>query len=74
VDLDSTSLAGNSQLSSAISSGIVPLSSRSKLNGKVELMLIFKKKKSVDMDCAMEINIAKQALQNVKCTTDERKK
>lgn len=67
VDLDSTILAGNSQLSSAISSGIVPLSSRSKLNGKVELMLIFKKKKSVDMDCTMEINIAKQALQNVKC-------
>ncbi|XP_058181442.1 uncharacterized protein LOC131299887 [Rhododendron vialii] len=67
VDLASTSLAGNSQLASDMSSGIVPLSSRSKLSGKVELMLIFKKKKPVDMDCTMEVNIAAQALQNIKC-------
>lgn len=67
VDLASTSLTGNSQFASDMSSGIVPLSSRSKLSGKVELMLIFKKKKPVDMDCTMEVNIAAQALQNIKC-------
>ncbi|KAG5533816.1 hypothetical protein RHGRI_027869 [Rhododendron griersonianum] len=67
VDLASTSLTGNSQLASDMSSGIVPLSSRSKLSGKVELMLIFKKKKPVDMDCTMEVNIAAKALQNIKC-------
>ncbi|KAE9451698.1 hypothetical protein C3L33_16400, partial [Rhododendron williamsianum] len=67
VDLASTSLTGNSQLASDMSSGIVPLNSRSKLSGKVELMLIFKKKKPVDMDCTMEVNIAAKALQNIKC-------
>ncbi|KAI8540410.1 hypothetical protein RHMOL_Rhmol09G0261600 [Rhododendron molle] len=67
LDLASTDLAANSQLESDINSGIVPLSSRSKLSGKVELMLIFKKKKSVDMDCTMEVNILTQELQNVRC-------
>ncbi|XP_058181457.1 late embryogenesis abundant protein At1g64065-like [Rhododendron vialii] len=67
LDLASTNLAGNSQLATDISSGIVPLSSRSTLTGKVELMLIFKKKKSVNMNCTMEINTNTQMLQNVVC-------
>jgi hypothetical protein len=49
------------------SSGIIPLSSQSKLAGKVELMLIFKKKKAVDMDCTMEINTTTKSLQNIVC-------
>ncbi|KAG5533814.1 hypothetical protein RHGRI_027867 [Rhododendron griersonianum] len=67
VDLASTNLVGNTQFASDMNSGIVPLSSRSKLSGKVELMLIFKKKKSVGMDCTMEVNILTKELQNVKC-------
>ncbi|KAG5533826.1 hypothetical protein RHGRI_027879 [Rhododendron griersonianum] len=67
VDLASTNLAGNSQLATDIGSGIVPLSSRSILTGKVELMLIFKKKKSVNMNCTMEINTNTQMLQNITC-------
>ncbi|XP_058181456.1 late embryogenesis abundant protein At1g64065-like [Rhododendron vialii] len=67
VSLASTNLAANSQLATDIGSGIVPLSSQSKLTGKVELMLIFKKKKSVNMNCTMEINISARSLQNIVC-------
>ncbi|KAG5533824.1 hypothetical protein RHGRI_027877 [Rhododendron griersonianum] len=67
VDLASTDLVGKTQLAHDLSSGIVPLSSRSKLTGKVELMLIFKKKKVVDMNCTMEVNTATQSLQNISC-------
>ncbi|KAH7839952.1 hypothetical protein Vadar_010601 [Vaccinium darrowii] len=62
VDLSSTSVAANS-----LSSGIIPLSSRSTLNGKVELMFIFKKKKAVSMDCTMEINTNTKSFQNIAC-------
>ncbi|KAH7839726.1 hypothetical protein Vadar_007944 [Vaccinium darrowii] len=49
------------------SSGIITLRSQSTLNGKVELMFIFKKKKAVNMDCTMEVHTANQALQNIQC-------
>ncbi|KAI8540419.1 hypothetical protein RHMOL_Rhmol09G0262500 [Rhododendron molle] len=67
LDLASTNLVGNTQLANDLSTGIVPLSSRSKLTGKVELMLIFKKQKAVDMICTMEVNTATQSLQNISC-------
>ncbi|XP_058181455.1 uncharacterized protein LOC131299898 [Rhododendron vialii] len=67
LDLASTNLVGNTQLANDLSTGIVPLTSRSKLTGKVELMLIFKKKKAVDMICTMEVNTATQSLQNINC-------
>ncbi|KAE9450096.1 hypothetical protein C3L33_18001, partial [Rhododendron williamsianum] len=62
VDLASTDLVGKTQLANDLSTGIVPLSSRSKLTGKVGLMLIFKKKKAVDMNCTMKLNTATQSL------------
>jgi len=62
VVLASTSVAANS-----LSSGIIPLRCRSTLNGKVELIFIFKKKKAVNMDCTMEINTNTKSLQNVVC-------
>ncbi|XP_058181452.1 uncharacterized protein LOC131299896 [Rhododendron vialii] len=67
VDLAWTDLVGKTQLAHDLSSGLVPLSSRSKLTGKVELMLIFKKKKAVDMNCTMEVNTATKSLQNISC-------
>ncbi|KAG5529704.1 hypothetical protein RHGRI_030172 [Rhododendron griersonianum] len=62
VDLGTTDLVGKTQLANDLSTRIVPLSSRSKLTGKVELMLIFKKKKAVDMNCTMKLNTATQSL------------
>ncbi|KAG5563262.1 hypothetical protein RHGRI_005872 [Rhododendron griersonianum] len=67
LDLTSTNLIGKTQLANDLRLGIVPLSSRSKLTRKVELILIFKKKNAVDMNCTMEVNTATQSLQNINC-------
>ncbi|KAL6972006.1 hypothetical protein U1Q18_031689 [Sarracenia purpurea var. burkii] len=68
VDLTSVNLATNSGLGTQLASGILPLTSRARLTGKVELMLIMKKKKSVDMDCSMEVNTTTRELQNLTCS------
>ncbi|KAG5533831.1 hypothetical protein RHGRI_027884 [Rhododendron griersonianum] len=52
---------------SLASSGTVPLRSEAKLTGKVELMLIFKKKKAVNMNCTMDLNSSTKMLENIKC-------
>ncbi|PSS32358.1 Late embryogenesis abundant protein [Actinidia chinensis var. chinensis] len=62
-----TTLASSADLISDLSSGILPLTSQSKLNGKVEIMFIFKKKRTANMNCTIEINISTKLLQNVKC-------
>ncbi|XP_057466641.1 late embryogenesis abundant protein At1g64065-like [Actinidia eriantha] len=60
-------IASNSDLASDISSGILPLTSQSRLSGKVEIMFIFKKKRTANMNCTMEVNILTKQLQNIKC-------
>ncbi|XP_059627404.1 late embryogenesis abundant protein At1g64065-like [Cornus florida] len=67
INLSSTTLPTNSELGSDFNSGILPLSCTSRLTGKVELMLVMKKKKATNMNCTMEVNIATQQLQNLKC-------
>ncbi|CAL5407874.1 unnamed protein product [Camellia sinensis] len=62
-----TSLASNSQFANEVSSGLLPLRSQSNLSGKVELMLIMKKKKSIQMNCTMDVNIKSQQLQDLNC-------
>ncbi|KAF5947346.1 hypothetical protein HYC85_013303 [Camellia sinensis] len=59
------SLLSDTKLASDISFGLLPLSSQSKLSGKVELILIMKKKKSTQMGCTMNVNIMTQQLQDV---------
>ncbi|KAF5947345.1 hypothetical protein HYC85_013302 [Camellia sinensis] len=61
------SLLSDTKLASDISFGLLPLSSQSNLRGKVELMLIMKKKKSTQMSCTMNVNIKTQQLQDVMC-------
>ena len=62
-----TELTGNSELASDISSGILPLTSQSRLSGKIEIMFIFKKRRATNMNCTMDVNIAAKTLQNIKC-------
>ncbi|KAG5535734.1 hypothetical protein RHGRI_023482 [Rhododendron griersonianum] len=64
VDLTSANISSNTSLASDLNSGTLPLTTKSRLSGKVELMLIFKKKKSVDMNCTMDVNISTRELQN----------
>lgn len=58
----------SSEWSNDLNSGILPLTATSsRLNGKVTLMFIMKKKKSTQMNCTMDLVTATQSIQNIKC-------
>ncbi|KAI8540416.1 hypothetical protein RHMOL_Rhmol09G0262200 [Rhododendron molle] len=61
--------AGNSTelMFNILNSGTLPLIGQSTLNGKVELMFVFKKKKAINLDCTMDVNIPTKELQNIQC-------
>ena len=62
-----SSLASNTEWTSAVSSGVLPLTSQSKLTGKIEIMFIFKKKRVVNLNCTMDLNITGKQLENINC-------
>lgn len=58
----------NTKLLNEIGSlGVLTLTSSSKLNGKIQLMKVIKKKKSGEMDCSWVINITTREVQNLQC-------
>ncbi|XVF50906.1 hypothetical protein PTKIN_Ptkin04bG0141200 [Pterospermum kingtungense] len=67
VDLNSNNIKANSNLGSDILSGILTLTSHSKLSGKVHLMKLIKKNKSAGMNCTLTVNLASRAIQDMKC-------
>ncbi|KAL3524337.1 hypothetical protein ACH5RR_017171 [Cinchona calisaya] len=68
VNLSSNALtAGNSQLENDINAGFLTLNSQSTLNGKVELLFIFKKKKSINMDCNLTIGLTDKTVREINC-------
>ncbi|XVE64766.1 hypothetical protein DITRI_Ditri07aG0128200 [Diplodiscus trichospermus] len=67
VNISSSMLSSNSNLGNDIASGVLPLSSQAKLNGKVHLMKVIKNKKSGEMSCTMGINLGTQVVQDLKC-------
>ncbi|XP_059627393.1 late embryogenesis abundant protein At1g64065-like [Cornus florida] len=48
-------------------SGTLPLTCTSRMTGKVELMLVMKKKKAINLNCTMDVHIASKQIQNLKC-------
>lgn len=67
VDLSSNRLPSTSRLGNDLNSGVLNFTSQSSLNGKVELIFIFKKKKSVDMDCTLTVGVAEKAVRQINC-------
>ncbi|KAE8662156.1 Detected protein of unknown function [Hibiscus syriacus] len=70
VELRSSSLSSNATdrvSGSDISSGVLPLTSYSKLEGKIHSMKVIKRKKSARMNCTMEIDIHSRKLGNIIC-------
>ncbi|KAJ9164241.1 hypothetical protein P3X46_023843 [Hevea brasiliensis] len=55
------------QLGRDISSGKLPLTSSSNLEGKIHLMKLIKKKKSAQMNCTMNVDIQTRTLQDIVC-------
>ncbi|PON43884.1 Late embryogenesis abundant protein [Parasponia andersonii] len=67
VSLSSTQLPSTANLGSELTAGTLTLSSAAKMTGKVELMLIMKKKKSANMNCIIIIDVASKTLRNLQC-------
>ncbi|KAI4370114.1 hypothetical protein MLD38_018495 [Melastoma candidum] len=68
VTLNSVALSSNTGgLASELTNGAITLGSKGTMNGKVTLMLIFKKKKSTEMDCTMVIDVASKAVKSLEC-------
>ncbi|KAJ9679602.1 hypothetical protein PVL29_021507 [Vitis rotundifolia] len=67
VDVTSNNVSSNSNLASDINSGFLTLTGKGKLNGKVHLMKVFKKKKSPQMNCTIKINLENKVIQEWKC-------
>ncbi|KAG2709774.1 hypothetical protein I3760_05G256900 [Carya illinoinensis] len=58
----------NPALTSDIVYGRLPLTISSKLEGKVHLMKVFKKKKSAQMNCTVYVNLGMHQIENLTCT------
>ncbi|BFG31830.1 hypothetical protein CerSpe_181040 [Prunus speciosa] len=66
VSLNSTALT-NSNLGSDLSSGVLTLNSVGRLNGKVAIMFIMKKKKATNMNCTIAFDVAAKNLRSLQC-------
>lgn len=67
VTLNSSAVKSDSDLATELKSGVLTLNSVGTLTGKVEIFLIFKKKKSTEMNCTFMIATATRVVQSVKC-------
>ncbi|OWM85273.1 late embryogenesis abundant protein At1g64065-like [Punica granatum] len=67
VSVSSAPLTDTSGLSRELNSGILTLSSQARMNGKSEIMLIFKKKKATNMNCTMEFEVQAKKIKSVEC-------
>ncbi|KAL8049564.1 hypothetical protein ABFX02_06G027000 [Erythranthe guttata] len=67
VDLSSTGVPTEVLANEFRTHALIPLTSRSTLRGKVEIMKLMKKNKSSNMNCTMEIMISSRQLGNISC-------
>ncbi|PON39880.1 Late embryogenesis abundant protein [Parasponia andersonii] len=67
VSLSSSQLPNTADLGTELAAGTLTLSTTVKMTGKVELMLIMKKKKSANMNCTIIIDVNQKKLRNLEC-------
>ncbi|XP_073125907.1 late embryogenesis abundant protein At1g64065-like [Henckelia pumila] len=67
VDLDFAAAQSDPQLVSDLNAGVVPISGHATVRGKVELLFVFKKSKSTEMNCSTYILTASQKLNDIAC-------
>ncbi|XP_050379123.1 uncharacterized protein LOC126796355 [Argentina anserina] len=67
MSLSTDGLPSSSTLSNELNSGVLTLTSQAKLTGKVELMLIMKKKKSASMDCTIAFDLSTKTVKSLQC-------
>ncbi|KAK9279434.1 hypothetical protein L1049_013113 [Liquidambar formosana] len=67
VDIITDRLMSNPNLNSDVASGLLSMSSYSRIGGRVKIMKIIKKHVTVKMNCTLTVNISSQAIQEQKC-------
>lgn len=67
VDIITDRLISNPNLQSDVGSGLLTMSSYSKIPGRVKMLSIINKHVVVKMNCTMTVNISSQAIQDQKC-------
>ncbi|PON97749.1 Late embryogenesis abundant protein [Trema orientale] len=67
VSLSSSQLSNTADLGTELAAGMLTLSTTAKMTGKVELMLIMKKKKSANMNCTIIIDVNQKKLRHLEC-------
>lgn len=67
VDIITDMLTTNPNLKADVASGLLTMSSYSRIPGRVNMMNIVKKHVVVKMNCTMTVNISSQAIQDQKC-------
>lgn len=67
VDIIPDRLMSSPNLSTDLTSGVLPMSSYSRIPGRVKMLKIIKKHVTVKMTCTMTVNISSQAIQEQKC-------
>ncbi|KAL5551968.1 hypothetical protein UlMin_002144 [Ulmus minor] len=67
VNLSSSALQNTGNLGSELNGGVLTISSSARMTGKVELMMVMKKKKSADMNCTLTVDVATKALRTLQC-------
>ncbi|XP_057969315.1 late embryogenesis abundant protein At1g64065-like [Malania oleifera] len=66
-DVNSNGVFNSLELRNDIESGILRLEGRAKLSGKVQLMMVMKKKKSTEMNCTMSIDLPSKIIRDLSC-------
>ncbi|XP_050280426.1 late embryogenesis abundant protein At1g64065 [Quercus robur] len=67
VDIITDRLISNPNLQSDVGSGLLTMSSYSKIPGRVKMLSIINKHVVVKMNCTMTVNISSKAIQDQKC-------
>lgn len=67
LDVASNNVSSHSNLARDIKSGFLSLTGYGRLDGEVHLMKVFKKKKSPQMNCTVEIDLETRVIQEWKC-------
>lgn len=69
VNLNSKALpsSSSSNLESDLKAQVLKLNGKAKFTGKVELLFIMKKKKAIEMNCTMQINLSTKMLKDLIC-------
>ncbi|KAK7253069.1 hypothetical protein RIF29_37474 [Crotalaria pallida] len=60
-------VSGNNNLTNQIHSGTLELRNYAKLSGTVNLLKIVKKKKTIEMDCIMNLNLTAHSVHHIQC-------